>query len=470
MALIQFKRGAQTNINAATLAHGEPAWTDGGKLYIGNSDGSKTLVNPDVYPAATKLETKRQFSITGDGTAAAKDFDGTGSVDLALVLPNTNTSGAGTYTKLTVDAKGRVTSATQVTATDVGLQNALTSAAVLALDEVILGAGADRTAKKSGFKVGANTLVGTTSLLAKEDAVKAYVDAFIATLQGSLIFKGTLGTGGTITALPTTYNVGWQYKVITAGTYAGVVCEIGDLITAIISRTGTGNDNADWTVSQANIDGAVVGPTSAIDGRIAVFDGATGKLIKDGGLTVAAIQNANHTGEVTGSTALTITAKAVTNAKMADMAANTIKGNATAAAATPTDITMAALADQINAATITAKATPVDADSIIYTDSAASNVAKRATWTNIKAFLKTYFDTLYNKYTHPNHTGDVTSVADGAQAIAAKAVTNAKMADMGANTIKGASVAGAPIDLTVAQVKTMLGFLDASSTVDGGTF
>jgi hypothetical protein len=73
----------------------------------------------------------------------------------------------------------------------------------------------------------------------------------------AMIFKGTLGTSGTITALPTTYNIGWTYRVITAGTYAGATCEVGDLIIALVDRAGTGNVNADWTVAQTNIDGAI---------------------------------------------------------------------------------------------------------------------------------------------------------------------------------------------------------------------
>jgi hypothetical protein len=42
-----------------------------------------------------------------------------------------------------------------------------------------------------------------------------------------------------------------------------------------------------------------------------------------------------------------------------------------------------------------AKATPVDADMLALMDSEASNVVKKLSWANIKATLKTYFDTLY---------------------------------------------------------------------------
>lgn len=67
-------------------------------------------------------------------------------------------------------------------------------------------------------------------------------------------FKGTIGTGGTVTALPSTHQQGDTYRVITAGTYAGQTCEVGDLIIAL----GTsGTTASDWTVAQTNIDGAI---------------------------------------------------------------------------------------------------------------------------------------------------------------------------------------------------------------------
>lgn len=45
--------------------------------------------------------------------------------------------------------------------------------------------------------------------------------------------------------------------------------------------------------------------------------------------------------------------------------------------------------------TLQTKVTPVDADNITLIDSADVNVIKKLTWANLKATLKTYFDTLY---------------------------------------------------------------------------
>lgn len=63
-----------------------------------------------------------------------------------------------------------------------------------------------------------------------------------------------------------------------------------------------------------------------------------------------------------------------------------------------------------------------------------------------------------NNYTHPNHTGDVTSAGDGATTIVGNAVTNAKLADMATATIKGRTTAGTgdPEDLTAAQATALL--------------
>lgn len=112
-----------------------------------------------------------------------------------------------------------------------------------------------------------------------------------------------------------------------------------------------------------------------------------------------------------------------------------------------------------------AKTTLVDADTIPLSDSAATNTIKKITWANIKSVLKTYFDTLYNKYVHPNHTGDVTSIADGATTIAADVVSNTKLSNMTVNTIKGRITTGTgdPEDLTAAQVRTIINVADGAN-------
>lgn len=141
---------------------------------------------------------------------------------------------------------------------------------------------------ENGYSV-QTTLASSSTAIPTAAAVVAAIDNKI-TAADAMIYKGTLGTDGTVTKVPTNgYKVGWTYKVITAGTYAGIKCEVGDMLIAINNGlvSGTTVVNADWTVVQANIDGAVTGPASATAGHIAVFDGATGKVIKDGTYTIA---------------------------------------------------------------------------------------------------------------------------------------------------------------------------------------
>lgn len=156
---------------------------------------------------------------------------------------------------------------------------------------------ADNAMPKSGGTFTGSVILNGAPVNNLEAATKAYVDTEISNaLTGTadaMVFKGTLGAAAqnpTITSVPTnSYSIGDTYRVVTADTYLGERCEVGDLIIAIKKGPATGTTviTTDWTIAQGNIDGAVIGPATATVGdNVALFDGTTGKLIKDSGKTL----------------------------------------------------------------------------------------------------------------------------------------------------------------------------------------
>jgi hypothetical protein len=116
-------------------------------------------------------------------------------------------------------------------------------------------------------------------------ATQKYVLDQIGGVAGAMVFKDIVN--GDKPLPDKGYKAGWVYEVAEAGTYAGQVCENGDMIVCVKDYASGTASNADWAVIQRNLDGIVIGPNSAVDAHIAVFDGATGKLIKDGGEVIS---------------------------------------------------------------------------------------------------------------------------------------------------------------------------------------
>lgn len=103
-----------------------------------------------------------------------------------------------------------------------------------------------------------------------------------ASIDGDVAYMGVVNSNS---GLPANHTKGWLYKVGTTGTYAGQVCEVGDML--ICNTTGTTSNNAHWDVLQGNIDGAVTSSsTSTTNNTIAVYDGTSGKIIKSSGITL----------------------------------------------------------------------------------------------------------------------------------------------------------------------------------------
>ena len=109
-------------------------------------------------------------------------------------------------------------------------------------------------------------------------ATTAFVKSLIGTLDGALVYKGPVNSNADI---PANHTKGWTYIVNTAGTYVGEVCEVGDMIVCLTS--GTTANNAHWNVIQTNVNGVVTGPASSINGQVALFNGTTGKILKNTG-------------------------------------------------------------------------------------------------------------------------------------------------------------------------------------------
>jgi len=169
----------------------------------------------------------------------------------------------------------------------------------------------------------------------------------------------------------------------------------------------------------ADAGGDVTGPAASTDNMIARHSGTGGKTLQDYTSNPPTISD---TGDMNIDGDLDVENIIVSgNVDGRDVSTDGSKLDGIEATA---DVT-----DAVNVGTsihgVADKATPIDADKVPIIDTEAVNVLKTSSWTNIKAFLKTYFDTLYNKYVHPNHSGDVTSVADGALTIANKVTMTA---------------------------------------------
>ena len=133
---ILIKRGNKANLGSLTLLPGELGVAlDTQELYVGDADGNVKIVKGGASGAvesADKLTVPRTISATGDATGSVS-FDGSQDVSMALTLASSGVT-AGDYTKVTVDAKGRVTAGASLAIGDLptigvanvnGLQTAL---------------------------------------------------------------------------------------------------------------------------------------------------------------------------------------------------------------------------------------------------------------------------------------------------------------------------------------------------------
>ena len=166
--ILKIKRGLKADISKLTLVAGELAVAlDTQELYVGDKDGNVKIIKGGASGAvesADKLTVARTITATGDATGSTA-FDGSQNVEMALELATSGVT-AGTYSKVTVDAKGRVTAGSNITVEDIG--DLSTTLAGLATKEELSGyvKTADLTTElnKKVDKVAGKSLIDDTEI------------------------------------------------------------------------------------------------------------------------------------------------------------------------------------------------------------------------------------------------------------------------------------------------------------------
>ena len=147
---ILIKRGNKADLGSLELLPGELGVAlDTQELYVGDTEGNVKIVKGGASGAvesADKLTVPRNIAISGDGTGSTT-FDGSQDVTISLALSDTAVT-AGTYTKVTVDSKGRVTKGENIAITDVtGLQDKISSI------ETSVSGKADKSTTLAGYGI-----------------------------------------------------------------------------------------------------------------------------------------------------------------------------------------------------------------------------------------------------------------------------------------------------------------------------
>jgi hypothetical protein len=206
----------------------------GGSSHVTNWDAGKNIGTSSTSSAAATLGSVYFYNACAAGGTQTKTLLSNGSATSNITITLPSTTGTLALTGQIPDISGEADKAT--TLAGYGITDAKITSGVITLGSntitPLTSSSTLSAAKLSGAipsGVTATTQASTDN--STKIATTAYVTTVIANLPEPMLFKGSVGTGGTITSLPTAAaaNEGWTYKVITALS-TPVTAKVGDTV------------------------------------------------------------------------------------------------------------------------------------------------------------------------------------------------------------------------------------------------
>lgn len=272
----------------------------GNKTFTGDVVVPTQASSDDSTKAATTAFVKAQGYLTGNQSITfSGDATGSGSTSVTLTLANSGVT-AGTYTKLTVDAKGRATSGTTLSASDIPT---LTANKISDFDTQVRTSRLDQMAAPTA-PVSANSQK-ITNLAdpadAQDAATKAYVDAtkqgldvkdsVVVATTANITLNGTQTVDGVslvagdrvLVKNQTTGSENGLYSVVSGGAWTRTTdANTSAKVTSgmfVFVEQGTTNADSGWVLTT---DGTITLGTTSL--AFTQFSGA-GQITAGAGLT-----------------------------------------------------------------------------------------------------------------------------------------------------------------------------------------
>jgi len=270
--------GATWTIDASVVTYAKIQKVAANNVLLGNDNGT----TQDVQEL-TATEVRAILNVE-DGSNNYTHPNHTGDVTSVADGAQTIPADAVTYAKMQNVVANNVLLGN--TAGAGGIVDELTKSEVLSLLNVedgadvtdatnVNAAGAvmetDISATPSGRIIDDDTMAtASNTTLATSESIKAYVDGAVT---GGMIYRGGYNASTNTPALDTGSPVlqkGDTYTVTAAGTFFTIEVEIGDVLIAEVDSVDAAAE-ADWTVLQKNLDGAVIGPASAVADNVVLL-------------------------------------------------------------------------------------------------------------------------------------------------------------------------------------------------------